>query len=62
MIKNSEGGTPVGHPLIVIKDMSKTFETRKSRTEVIHGIDFELENEEIVALMGGSGCGKTTFA
>ena len=52
----------MGHPLIVIKDMSKTFETRKSRTEVIHGIDFELEKQEIVAVMGGSGCGKTTFA
>lgn len=52
----------MGNQMIVAKNVSKTYYTKKTQTEVIRNIDFELEKQEIVAIMGGSGCGKTTFA
>ena len=33
---------------------------RYGKTEVVHGIDLEIEHEEFVVLVGPSGCGKST--
>lgn len=48
--------------MIVAQNISKTYETKKNQTEALRNINFELDKQEIVAIMGGSGCGKTTFA
>ena len=31
------------------------------KTEVIHGVDLEIEDNEFVVFVGPSGCGKSTF-
>ena len=40
-----------------IKNLKKSF----GSTQVLHGIDFSMEEGEVVAVLGSSGGGKTTF-
>ncbi len=40
-----------------IKNLKKSF----GSTQVLHGIDFSMEEGEVVAVLGASGGGKTTF-
>ena len=40
-----------------IKNLKKQF----GNTKVLHGIDFSMEKGEVVAVLGSSGGGKTTF-
>ena len=46
---------------IELRGVSKIFESRRARTEALLGIDLALAREEFVALVGQSGCGKTTL-
>ena len=43
-----------------IHNLRKTFDTKKEG--VINGIDLSLKNGSITAIVGKSGCGKTTLA
>ena len=40
-----------------VKGLTKSF----GNTQVLHGIDFSMEKGEVVAILGSSGGGKTTF-
>lgn len=41
---------------LILKDLRKSFD----RTEVLHGIDLQVEDGEFVVFVGPSGCGKST--
>ncbi len=47
----------MSEPLIVTENLRKSY----GDTEVLRGIDFSMKEGEIVAVMGRSGSGKTTF-
>ena len=44
-----------------IKDLKKSFGEDEYKTEVLKGIDFEIEKDEICVLLGPSGSGKSTL-
>lgn len=43
------------------RDVVKGYQIGKERIEVLHGVDLTVERGEWVALLGSSGCGKTTL-
>ena len=46
---------------IEIKEISRSFELKKSKLEVIKKIDMTIAEKEFVCVLGPSGCGKSTF-
>lgn len=46
---------------LVVKDISKTFGEKTSKTEVLKDINFEVKDGEFIILNGASGSGKTTL-
>ena len=48
-------------PIIKSKNISKTYYTDEIETPVLHGLDFQIEEGEFVAIMGPSGSGKSTL-
>ena len=46
---------------LVVKDISKTFGEKSSKTEVLKDINLEVKDGEFIILNGASGSGKTTL-
>lgn len=59
---------PSGEPVLAVRDLTvryakrRAFLRRSAGVEVLKGVNFELHAGETLALLGGSGCGKTTAA
>lgn len=48
--------------LVRVENLVKWFRKGRSRVHAVNGVSFELQRGEAVALVGESGCGKTTTA
>ncbi|GAD02787.1 MULTISPECIES: lipoprotein-releasing ABC transporter ATP-binding protein LolD [Agarivorans] len=48
-------------PVLVAKEIYKTYQDGNQSTEVLHGVDFEVNAGEAVAIVGSSGSGKSTL-
>ncbi|HWG06634.1 MAG TPA: ABC transporter ATP-binding protein [Beijerinckiaceae bacterium] len=51
----------VGQPIIHIRGLSLAFEQGGTRTEVLRGLDLDVQRGEFIALVGPSGVGKSTL-
>jgi NitT/TauT family transport system ATP-binding protein len=47
--------------VLEIKNITKTFETEKSKIPVLDNVTFSVDKDEFVCLVGPSGCGKSTL-
>ena len=54
-------GSAGGSLAISVKDLSKTYTTRRGPVEAVRRSSFDVRQGEFVALVGPSGCGKSTI-
>jgi NitT/TauT family transport system ATP-binding protein len=55
------GSDPTTTPRLLIRGLGKDFHTRNGTTHAVSGVDLDIQRGEFVALIGRSGCGKTTI-
>jgi len=48
-------------PLLTLDDVKVTFNTRRGLVRAVDGVSLEIQPGEVLALVGESGCGKTTL-
>ncbi|ONG50097.1 ABC transporter ATP-binding protein [Pseudoroseomonas deserti] len=53
---------PAAAPLLSVRGLSKTFPTPKGPVQAVADVGFDLQAGETLALIGESGCGKSTTA
>ena len=53
--------TDVDEPLIEVSDLCRTYELGETRVAALQGVTLAIERGELVAVMGSSGSGKSTF-
>ncbi|MCL2756301.1 MAG: ATP-binding cassette domain-containing protein [Firmicutes bacterium] len=47
--------------IIEVKDLRKSFKSRKSTNEVLKGVNFQVNKGQVFSLLGSNGAGKTTI-
>ena len=53
--------TAVAEPLIAVRDLWRIYELGETRVAALQGVTLEIARGELVAVMGSSGSGKSTF-
>lgn len=49
-------------PLLSVRDLRVSFRVQKKLLQAVRGVSFDLHTQEILGIVGESGCGKTAMA
>ena len=49
-------------PLLVVDDLRVSFRTEEGSVQAVDGVSFEVQPDEVLAVVGESGCGKSVTA
>src|SRR5690606_29722024 len=55
------GAADAAVPELELTNVGMTFQSRSGSTQALAGIDLAIRRQEFVAIVGQSGCGKTTL-
>jgi oligopeptide transport system ATP-binding protein len=58
----SDKPPPADAPLLRVVELTKTFRSRGTTVHAVNGVSFDVRRGETLALVGESGCGKSTTA
>lgn len=56
-----QNASPSSQPLVVVRDLRKTFLHMGNQLDVLKGIDLEINQGEVLSIVGASGAGKSTL-
>src|SRR5215208_6326104 len=54
--------SPIAQKLLHIEDLVLHFKTNNGTVQAVDGVDFELDTNRAVVILGESGCGKSSLA
>ena len=57
----SEAGSKTPAPVVRLRDITKSYGSGAAKTQVLRGVSLDVEQGELVALVGQSGSGKSTL-
>src|SRR5215475_8622119 len=57
--ESDRASAAAGTPLLEVRDLSVSFRTQAGLVRAVSGVSFEIDSQEIVGVVGESGCGKT---
>ena len=60
--RTATGADSDGDPLLEVSDLVTQFETYRGTVEALDGVELTVEDDEIVGIVGESGCGKSVTA
>jgi len=58
-LKNRKEGRIMNNKLLEVKNLKTHFKTREGTVKAVDGIDFKVDRNEILSIVGESGCGKS---
>lgn len=58
---NSDNERAIVMKVIEVRNLIRNYKTQEQEVKVLKGLNFSVEEQEFVGIMGRSGCGKTTL-